>query len=243
MGLRTVTLGLLGVLAALVALLVLLTGVRVIVGDDGEDDRSPSASARVATQRTVDVRLAAPGGDIDRLHDGEVRLVELRGIPGGAPVTVRQCSASRTDCDAWIPVVADDTGRAVFLFEFRSRVGTHEASCEDEPCALLVRDDTNRTIVAGRLFFGERASALDSVATRRATDPLFGVARDARPGTGQVVLGLGAAGILAGVAVALQRRGSWRPPEGDAFEGVELDLDPFAGVDLETWPDPMLAER
>jgi hypothetical protein len=223
-GLRQTTLGLLALLAAVLALFVLLIGVQIVFDD--HDDKG-SGSARMVTQRTIDERLDAPVGDIDRLRDGDVRLVEVTGIRAGAVASVRQCSASREDCDPWIPVVADGAGRAVFLFEFRSDVGPREVSCDDERCVLLVRDDTNRTVVTGRLFFGTRASPIEQVALHRTLDSMFGVGQDAQPGTVQLTLGLVAAAILAGAAVAIFRRNDWSSPEGDAFAGVEIDRDPF----------------
>lgn len=83
---------------------------------------------------------------IDRLADGEVRLVAAVGFPPGTDGSAAQCTlttAGLGDCGPAVPIRFDDRGHARFLFQFGARVettGDEEVDCAaaSEDCTLAV---------------------------------------------------------------------------------------------------------
>jgi hypothetical protein len=152
---------------ALVACLLLLVasialfGAFAFLDDDSDGTSNPTEqqAVRRPDERITDVEVgddafAAPVGAIDDLTDGEVRLIEIDGLPAADGALARQCQPGDGRCGLAVPIQADDDGRARFLFEFAERLRADPTDCTREPCTLVVHDADGDQVAAVPLVFG-----------------------------------------------------------------------------------------
>jgi hypothetical protein len=151
------------------ALLLVLLALGGLVGvrAGGSDDEETGATTAVAVgeAHAIDERIdldeeprgfERPQVAIAGLVDGEARLLRVDGLPAGRAGTARQCAArSGGPCAPSIPLLADDDGRATFLFVFAADLGSG-TDCVTERCVLAIDEGDNRQATLTLLFGEER---------------------------------------------------------------------------------------
>ena len=145
---------------AVVVLLVGAVGLGIALsGDDDENDRGSVSrpvdeSIAVATE---DDEFARPIRPISGVGDDPTRLIEVVGLPSNREASAMQCVADAARCEPGVPVLADDDGRAVFLFEF--------TTCPAEQCTFVMVDEDGERLLSSPLVFdgaaGDGTLALD----------------------------------------------------------------------------------
>jgi hypothetical protein len=134
-------------------------------GDDHEAD--PTRSPPRTPVQTVDERIAldvdesgfaVPRPPIRGLRDGEVRLLQVDGLPEARSAAARQCTADDAVCAPSVPILADDRGRATFLFQFAAGLPEPSGSCAPSGCVLVIDDDDRVRQATVSLDFGADAA-------------------------------------------------------------------------------------
>ena len=176
--------GLLAAAAAVVAGFVLLSIVGLLFGLGGGDheDSAPDRPARTAAAPAAPAPPAAPSSTVvrepaargvaasfstqrdpleprpvlDDLRDGEARVLAVRHLLPNEVGVAAQCQIATRECDAGIPILTNEDGTALFLFEFTRCVG----------CALVVR--TSEVRFGADLVFGTSAPPIATVRAGRA---------------------------------------------------------------------------
>lgn len=147
----------------------------------------------------------APGGTV---------VATATGVPAGAStsfVVCRPAGGGEADCGDPVPAGrTDGAGQATAQVTVGAGRCPRGASC----AIAVVIDDGGPRAFANVVLIGRSGAAYED---------------------GRLRAGLGAAAILALVALWLLRRTDWTPVEGDPFAGVTIPEDPFA-EDAETAP-------
>jgi hypothetical protein len=175
-------------------------------GDDGVVASLPLVFGHAATAPTIELSRDGP------FEDGDAVGVRLAEFPPGEEIVITQCTppgpADSSRCGAPAPEVAAVIGpEGEVAVQFRIHLGPVGAARDEcrraEPCAIAVLDTS---VAAAPVAISLAGTPSSDVPDRR------------------VLLGLGAAAVLVGVAVLLILRGDWKDPDGDPFDDVELTV-------------------